>query len=104
MPTDMKQSVMSYVFLMLFTLSHTDTMFIWCALPIKLGVASVRSHRRESHSKYAAYSVEGNRRYYAIRENCCESLDVTRRMTTLLRRSDNSGRLSARYSDPVACD
>lgn len=29
---------MSYVFLMLFTLAHTDTMFIGCALPMKLGV------------------------------------------------------------------
>lgn len=50
--------------------------------------------------KYAAYSVEQKRRYYAIRENCRELHDVSRRMTTLLQRADISGRLSAWYFRP----
>jgi len=69
-------------------------------MPMKLGVASVRSDRRENRSKYAAYSVVQKRRYYAIRENCLELHDVSRRMTTLLQRADISGRPSARYFRP----
>lgn len=74
---------------------------------MKLGVASVRSDRRENRSdrrenrsKYAPYSVVQKRRYYAIHENCRELHDVSRRMTTLLQRADISGRLLARYFRP----
>lgn len=58
---------------------------------MKLGVASVRNDLGENRSKYAEYFVVQKRRYYAIRKNCRELLDVSRRMTTLLQRTDISG-------------
>lgn len=91
-------SVMSYVFLMLFTLSRYDSTSVWKMLSINSGVASVRRFLCENRSKYAAYSVLTKRDDDAIRENIHEWHDISKRMTTFLERTDITGRIWARYS------